>query len=370
MIRKKISRLIQAVVSAVIITGLIAGCNSPSTSETDTTNDNATITSDTEGTESESTTADPDDTDLTEESTDQPSEEPAEEPIGTETIEATWTFTQYDGSTLTLEEAPQSIGVHSYAIATILYDLGVENITSVMTTRRPLAEELRALPGIGSPQNPDFEVISSLETDLLFSSSTFIHNTEDFLQEQGIAGVYLDISTYTDTKENIEMLGRAFGKVNEMERLIQDIEQREQVVLERIGEPGGRTIAIMYGTGNNFMFGTDVAYVGEMAAIMGLENIVSGGPDGQTSVAFSIEQLVELDPDIIVRYAHGASWEQVSETFSTIFEENEALANLTAVQNGTVYDLDDELFTANAGTRSIESFETLAETIFPSDGES
>ncbi len=98
--------------------------------------------------------------------------------------------------------------------------------------------------------------------------------------------------------------------------------------------------------------------------MMGLENIVKSSEKGESTVAFSTEQLVQLDPDIILRYAHGSNWEEVNASFESIFSENNAFSNLKAVKNGNVYDLDAELFTANAGTRSIESFETLAKTLF------
>ncbi len=272
-------------------------------------------------------------------------------------------LTQYDGTEVALDRMPESICADSYAVALILHDLGIP-VTSVISTSRPLPEDLAALPGVGTPQSPDFEVIKNCETDLLFASATFMDRTQDFLAEQGIASCYVDITLYSDTRKNIEMLGTAFGKTAEMEALLSDIDAREQAVLDRIGPQDGKTIAIIHGTGKSFLFSTENSYVGQMAEMLGLENIVQGV---EASVAFSDEQLVLLDPDIIVRYAHGSNWEEVNESFESMFSENGAYANLKAVQNGNVYDLDAELFTANAGTRSIEAFEALADTLFGQD---
>ncbi len=271
--------------------------------------------------------------------------------------------TQFDGSQVILKELPESICAHSYALALILHDLGL-NITSIMSTSRPLPEALKALPTIGTPQNPDYELIKSYNTDFLISSSTFKESTEKFLKEQGIAACYLDITLYSDTRRNIEILGKAFSKTTEMNDLLEDIDQREQAVLNQINAQQGKTIAIIMGTGKSFLFNTEKSYVGEMTAMMGLENIVKSSKKGESTISFSTELLVQLDPDIILRYAHGSNWEDVNASFESSFSENNAFANLNAVKNGNVYDLDAELFTANAGTRSIESFETLAKTLF------
>lgn len=275
-------------------------------------------------------------------------------------------LTQYDGSQLILAEMPQSICAHSYGLALILHELGL-NITSIMTTSRPLPKELKNLPSIGSPTKPDFELIKSYDTDLFISSDTFKEYTEQFMKEQNIPANYLDITLYSDTRRNIEMLGNAFGKLEEKERLLQDIDAREAAVLVQIQDKPQQTIAIILGTSKSFLFSTEQSYIGEMAEMLGLRNIVEGAPEGTSSIAFSVEQLIDKDPDVILRIAHGGNWEEVQESFDREFNKNNAFMNLAAVKNEKVFDLEAELFTANAGTRSIESLETLAQTIFGLD---
>lgn len=276
-------------------------------------------------------------------------------------------LTQFDGSELILTEMPTSICAHSYGLALIFHELGL-NVTSMMTTSRPLPEALAALPTIGSPANPDFELIKSYGTDFFISTSTFRDKTEQFLSEQGIPACYLDISLYSDTRRNIEMIGTAFGKTEEMNALLADIDAREKAVLDQIQDKPAYTIAIIMGNSKSFLFSTQNSYIGEMAGLLGLSNIVQDAPADVSSIDFSMEQLVQHDPDVILRVAHGTNWEEVKESFNREFEKNEALKNLTAVKNGMVFDMEAELFTANAGTRSIESLETLANTIFDLEG--
>lgn len=272
-------------------------------------------------------------------------------------------LTQYDGSTLTLEEEPQHICAPSYAVTMVAHALGL-NLTSISTSTRPLPEDLAALPNVGSQNNPNFELIKAYDTDLVLSSTRFMENTQGFFQEQGIPACYLNITLYSDTRRNIEMLGTAFGKTEAMEALLADMDAREQAMLEKAKDHEGETIAILFGTGKSFLFNTPDSYIGEMAGMLGLVNIIESSPEALSSVTFSTEQLVLLDPDIIVRFAHGSNWDEVNESFESMFTENAAYANLKAFQTGRVYSLDEELFTANPGPQAVDALEALAEILF------
>ncbi|HML47680.1 MAG TPA: ABC transporter substrate-binding protein [Clostridia bacterium] len=272
-------------------------------------------------------------------------------------------LTQYDGSTVTLDAEPQHICVPSYAVAMTAYALGL-NMTSIATSTRPMPEDMLALPDVGSQNSPNFELIKAYDTDLVLSSTRFMETTKSFFDAQGIPSCYVDITLYSDSRRNIEMLGKAFGKTEAMEALLSDMDAREAAVLEKAMGHEGQTIAILFGTGKSFLFNTPDSYIGEMAGMLGLQNIIESSPEAPSSVAFSTEQLVLLDPDIIVRYAHGANWGEVNESFESMFADNAAFANLKAFQTGRVYSLDEDLFTANPGPGAIDALEALAEILF------
>uniref|UniRef100_UPI00260AFEB1 ABC transporter substrate-binding protein n=1 Tax=Clostridium sp. TaxID=1506 RepID=UPI00260AFEB1 len=80
-------------------------------------------------------------------------------------------------------------------------------------------------------------------------------------------------------------------------------------------------------------------------------------------VNFSMEQIVEMNPDYILRLSHG-DIEVTKKAFDEEFSTNPAWMTLDATKEGRVYDLDPVVFGVTANLSIIEAIEELGNIIY------
>jgi iron complex transport system substrate-binding protein len=101
---------------------------------------------------------------------------------------------------------------------------------------------------------------------------------------------------------------------------------------------------------------TQNSYVGSLAEMGGGVNVVTDPVED--FVSWNTEDLLLLDPDIILRTAHALP-DKVQEMFLKEFTENDIWSHFRAVQEGRVYDLDYQVFSMSANFRWPEAMADL-----------
>ncbi|KPU44427.1 high-affinity heme uptake system protein IsdE precursor [Oxobacter pfennigii] len=265
-----------------------------------------------------------------------------------------------DGTELVLDKMPENIVVNSVGTAIVMNELGIE-LKGMTTTTRQLPEGLKGLTGIGTPPRPDIEKITSLNADLVIVSSEFKAAQGEMFKQNGITAYFIDNQLYSDTYESVEMLGKAFGKEEKARELLKGIKEREEKVLEEVKGKTQPKVLIIFGTSQSFQMATEVSYVGDMVKILGGVNVVNS--TSGSYVPFSTENIVEANPDVILRISHGSP-EEVKVLYAKEFDTNPIWQSVNAVKSGRVYDLDYELFSSNPGLKTIDALEALAKLLY------
>ena len=123
-------------------------------------------------------------------------------------------------------------------------------------------------------------------------------------------------------------------------------------------------VLILMGLPGSYVVATESSYVGSLVKLDGGINVYGDG-DGQDFLNVNTEDMVEKEPDIILRTSH-AMPEQVKIMFAEEFETNDIWKHFSAVQNGKVYDLDNEKFGMSATFRYQEALEELQPILYES----
>jgi iron complex transport system substrate-binding protein len=142
----------------------------------------------------------------------------------------------------------------------------------------------------------------------------------------------------------------------------------EQFTEIKIGPNKGEkapTVAIIFGGGDNFMLATETSYLGDLVKTVGGENITSKleGDMSSAYVPFSLEQILEQNPDYVLRFAHG-NIEETKKSFDDAFDKNPAYKELDAYKNGKVVDLDPSIFNVSANLQVKEAIKTLGNVFY------
>lgn len=248
--------------------------------------------------------------------------------------------------------------------ATQVLDKLDANVIGIPTTKMEIPEKFKGLPEVGQAMNPDLEIVASLKPDVFIMDSMFKENVKDSMKEYDLNTFYFNTGTYTEFVKSIEELGKEINKEEEATKVINELKEVEKEATANKSEKAP-TVAIIFGGGENFMLATETSYLGDLAKTVGAKNITSNLDTNVKSpyIQFSLEQILEQNPDYILRFAHGEI-EQTKKAFDTAFDKNPAYKELDAVKNNKVIDLDPSIFNVSANLQVKEAIKTLGETFY------
>lgn len=160
----------------------------------------------------------------------------------------------------------------------------------------------------------------------------------DGLDALGITTLVYDAApTLDDAYAQFEQLGAATGHVGDaaesVARISSELEEIAATVPER-DEP----LTYYHEIDDTLFTATSSTFVGDLYALAGLENIADSADDGSGFPQLSAELIVDADPDLIF-LADTICCGQDAETVAA----RAGWANLTAVRDGQVIELDDDI---------------------------
>lgn len=262
------------------------------------------------------------------------------------------------------EEQTLRIASSTVSATQVMDRLGLD-LVGVPTTKNTLPERYTGLPETGQAFAPNFEVIASLTPDLLVVDSNFKDKFEEQVNEYGMDAFYFDTSNYTNFKESILELGKITSREKSAKELVEELQGNVDTVLEK-GKDVKKDIkvAVVFGTSESYMLATDKSYVGDLLNTIGVKNITDElEGTGSAYVDFSMEQVLKLNPDYILRLAHG-DIEESKKAFEKEFSENPVWQTLDATKEGRVYDLDPTLFAVTANLSVSKAITELGNIIY------
>ena len=202
-------------------------------------------------------------------------------------------------------------------------------------------------------RTPDIEKIISLEPDIVIASTHFNEENSKKLEDAGITVISLYEENNVDgVYTMIETLGTALNKndkakekIDEMKKTIDKVES----TVSNLSQPSVYYV-VGYGEGGDFS-APENTFVGGLIKMAGGKDIVPASDNW----SFSLESLLEADPEIIV----------LKDGEKDKFMSSEGYKELTAVKEGRVYEIDNNLIDRQ-GYRNAEGVLKLAE-IFHKD---
>ncbi len=262
------------------------------------------------------------------------------------------TLTDSFGGEVTLDKAPEKVVSVAPNMTELVYKLGAGNMLVGRTDYCDYPEEALNVESIGTLRTPDIEKIISLEPDLVLTSTHFNEENAQKLESAGIKVLSLYEENNVDgVYTMIDTLGKALNKQTEAEETIKEMKTTIEDTTKKIEGLEKPKVYYVVGFGEYGDFSApENTFVGQLIKLAGGNNIVPASD----SWAFSLEKLIEADPEIIV----------VKKGDKENFMSTPGYSDLSAVKNGKVYEIDNNLLDRQ-GYRNAEGVKVLAEIFYP-----
>jgi iron complex transport system substrate-binding protein len=261
------------------------------------------------------------------------------------------TVTDDAGRSVTIAERPARIVSLAPANTEIVAALdGLGRLVGV-TTYCDYPAEVAEIEKVGDFMQPNLEAIAALDPDVVLVTTGVQADIIEQLETLGAAVVAIDPMTVDDLYTSIRTVGAAIGETPAAESLVSSM----QLQIDEIGEQvEGAPVTCFLEIAQDPLFTVGAGtLLNELIERAGGENVVT--EDGY--VAYSVEQLVALDPEVYL--ATKGSMSNPSDITGRPGYEN-----LRAVRDDRVFLLDDNLV-SRPGPRIVEGIRQIAEALHP-----
>lgn len=280
----------------------------------------------------------------------------------------TVSFVDGRGEEITLNKNPEKVVV----IYNSLLEIWMQNGGSIVgRIEESVGQD--PIPGIenaeivGKLGAISLEKILSLEPDLVILMTTQQTQMEigEGLEQNNIPIAAMEY----DTKEDYFKLARIFSALNEREDLYEknviNVKNEIYNIIEKAPKDEEKKVLLMMASAKSVTARGSGTTVGQMLSDLHTINIADYSGDALSTKNFSIEKVLEEDPDFIFVQTTGSDMEKVMERMKEDVESNPAWSTLSAVKNNRYIILPKDLYMFKANDRYAEAYEGLAKILYP-----
>lgn len=239
------------------------------------------------------------------------------------------------GTTI-LEETPENIAVLELSFLDSLYNLDIDPI-AIADDNDPkkvsdvTEGELVDYTSVGKRMEPSLEELSMMDLDLIIADVSRHSEIYEDLNKIAPTIVLKSIdSSYEEYKENFKTIAKAVGKENEATEKVEEIKEFLSEVSKLSQEVvEGKTVLTVSPKNDAYTAHTSSSFVGQVLEKAGFVNAVQSEEFEQS---LSLEQLVEINPDIIIYMR-----DDKDKTIYSQWKDTELYNSLDAVKNDQVF---------------------------------
>ena len=261
------------------------------------------------------------------------------------------------GRAIYIAETPIRVVSLAPSATEILYILGLGDMVVGVTDSDDYPPEVVGKPTVGSYFSTSLEAILEKDPDVVLAGG---HDPViPRLIETGVPVIILQPRDIFGMLRNIQIVGNVMDRDEEAATLVADLENRLNTIAAKVAPTNDRPTVYFEidGTdpGSPWTIGPG-SFVDMMISLSGGDNIVDASG---SFVQMSLENLVAADPDLIVLGNYPFVTPEQLKQREGVWQE------LSAVESGKVYFIQDTDLTSRPGPRLIDGLEELAGIIHP-----
>lgn len=286
---------------------------------------------------------------------------------GIEISENEVTFVDGTGEEVNITKSPQ----RTVVLFSSYVDLWMKNGGDLIgMVEESTGEELPGTEGIervGKTGAISLEKIISLEPDLVILSANTSSQAEMVasLKQNDIQVIAIDYKFKEDYYKTV----RLFTAINKREDLYEEnavaVKKGVEEIIARVPKDQAPKVFIMFASSKSIKSRGSGTTLGQMLADLNTINIADVDNVSLEDKGFSMEAIIEEDPDFIFVQRMGSDNDKVLERIKQDAQSNPAWASLSAVKNDRYILLEKDLYTYKANQRYPQAYEGLAKILYP-----
>ncbi len=270
-----------------------------------------------------------------------------------ETTVYPYEFKTADGGKVVLDKEPQRIISLSPTFTEVVYALGAGDRLVGRTDYCDYPLEAAKVTSVGSMTKPSVEKITELKPDVVLVSF-MDKDMVDKIQLTGAKVIQLSSGESIEgSYQNMAEIAKVLNENENGAKLIDGIKTEIAAVNEKVKalDPIATYYVVGFGKNGDYTAG-DKTFINDLITAAGGKNVATDAEGW----SYTSEKLMEKDPKFIIMGAHA----QMTDAFKT----TEPYKNLTAVKEGRVLEIDENLM-SREGPRMGQGVKTLAEILHP-----
>ena len=262
------------------------------------------------------------------------------------------TVTDSYGREVIIEKQPVRIVSAAPNITETIYALGKSDLLVGRTDWCNYPADAFDIAAIGNIDMPSIETVVALEPDLVIGSSILAKEAVEAMEAAGLTVVLFRAEeSFEGTYEFIRNVAIVIGADSEAEAIVKNMRDTVADIAARVEGREAPTVyyVMMYGEWGDWT-ATGETFINDMITMAGGVNSAADAEGW----SYSLEKLVENDPDIIITTFYNADG----------LADANGYKDLTAVQEGRVYIVDEDAL-SRQGPRLADALLELARIFHP-----
>ena len=196
---------------------------------------------------------------------------------------------------------------------------------------------------------PNLEQLIAVDPDYIVTGSVYAQFMPHIESVTGATVLLMDVDSIDSVTEHIGTLGEISGRQEQSEAIVASLQQRLERPLQASSDQQQVDVLAVFGTPHSFYAFLPDSYLGDLVRHAGGRM----GPSGLTShkiyrglAPLSMETVLAFDPDLLLVLFHGPE-----ESSRAMFEGDPLWASLSAVHEGRMHFLADDLYAMRPGSQ-------------------
>ena len=223
------------------------------------------------------------------------------------------------------------------------------------------------IPTVGKQGNFSLEEIIALEPELVVLSANTKSQMEliPALESNNIEVLVMDYKFKEDYFKTAKVFAAVNNKIELFEQEAGKVKEETQAIIDKAPKVDNPKVLIIFATKKSISARTSDTTVGEIFRDLNAINIADSSNNLLSDKNFSMEKILEEDPDYIFVQSMGSDLEAIQERLELDAESNPAWSSLQAVKNDRYIALPKDLYTYKANDRYTEAYENAAKILYP-----